>query len=213
MSSVAQVMQAVKNVPAEYLDKVMERAENAGETKDAIETQVMKDLDNINSEADVSKAHKNTQSYLKQISAKMTFTRAKAMNALTDAMLNGQKYNLTENNIDTIQDKNFKVVKHFIDAKFDPKDNKEFVARFNEIQGMNLESLTKLAKTASDEDLSVKEVTPFDVARQIKGLEPEPNKMLKNMMYMDSIQDNIKLTKMVTHLKKHSSCYNETGIT
>ncbi len=195
MSSVAQVMQAVKNVPAEYLDKVMERAENAGETKDAIETQVMKDLDNINSEADVSKAHKNTQSYLKQISAKMTFTRAKAMNALTDAMLNGQKYNLTENNIDTIQDKNFKVVKHFIDAKFDPKDNKEFVARFNEIQGMNLESLTKLAKTASDEDLSVKEVTPFDVARQIKGLEPEPNKMLKNMMYMDSIQDNIKFTK------------------
>ena len=29
MSSVAQVMQAVKNVPAEYLDKVMERAEKA----------------------------------------------------------------------------------------------------------------------------------------------------------------------------------------
>ena len=71
----SKVMQAVKNVPAEYLDKVMERAENAGETKDAIETEVMKDLDNINSEADISKAHKRTQGYLDNIAKKMSFTK------------------------------------------------------------------------------------------------------------------------------------------
>ena len=40
----------------------------------------------------------------------------KAMNALTEIMLNGSKYNLTEKNIDTIEDKNFEVVKHFIDS-------------------------------------------------------------------------------------------------
>ncbi len=194
MSSVAQVMQAVKNVPAEFLDKVMERAENAGETKDLIEKEVMTDLDNINSEADIAKAHKRTQGYLKQISSKMTFSREKATNVLTDAMLNGSKYNVTKNNIDTIDDDNFKVIRHFIDAKFDPKDNAEFVEKFNELQTYNLEKLTKLVKESSDEDLSVKTVTPFDVARQIKGLEKQPNNLLKNMMFMDSIQDNIKLT-------------------
>ena len=194
MSKVAQVMEAVKTVPAEYLDKVMERAENAGETKDMIETQVMKDLDNINSDADVSKAHKNTQKYLGEIAKQMSYPRATAVKVLTDAMVNGQKYNLTENNIDTIENKDFKVIKHFIDTKFDPKDNKDFVAKFNGLQNMSYDELMGIIDKSSDEDLSVKNVTPFEVARQIKGLEPAPNNMLKNMMFMDSLQDNIKFT-------------------
>ena len=194
MSKVAQVMDAVKTVPAEYLDKVMERAENAGETKAMIETQVMKDLDNINSEADVSKAHKKTQEYLGEIAKKMSYPRTKAVKVLTDAMVNGQKYNLTENNIDTIENKDFKVIKHFIDTKFDPKDNKDFVEKFNGLQNMGYDELMAIIDKSSDEDLSVKNITPFEVARQIKGLEPAPNSMLKNMMFMDSLQDNIKLT-------------------
>ena len=194
MSKVAQVMEAVKTVPAEYLDKVMERAENAGETKNMIETQVMKDLDNINSDADVSKAHKNTQKYLGEIAKQMSYPRATAVKVLTDAMVNGQKYNLTENNIDTIENKDFKVIKHFIDTKFDPKDNKDFVAKFNGLQNMSYDELMGIIDKSSDEDLSVKNVTPFEVARQIKGLEPAPNNMLKNMMFMDSLQDNIKFT-------------------
>ena len=191
MSSVAQVMQAVKNVPAEYLDKVMERAENAGETKDAIETEVMKDLDNINSEADISKAHKRTQGYLDNIAKKMSFTKEDAFNALSKAT------NLSVNakNIDTIEDESFKVLKHFIDSKFDPKDNKEFMVKFNEIKKMSMEDAKKLINEATPEQLSLKTVSPFDVARQIKGLEKQPNNMLKNMMFMDSLQDNIKLTE------------------
>lgn len=195
MSSVANVLQTLNKVSAEDLDKVMKRAENAGETKDLIEKEVMTDLANINSEADVSKAHKRTQGYLKDISRKMSFTREATTNSFTKMLLNGDKLGLNAKNIDTIKDKDFQVVKHFIDAKYDPKDNNEFVEKFKELTSQNLEGLTKILKSATDEELSVKEITPFEVVRQIKGLESKPNNMLKNAMFMDAIQDNIKFTK------------------
>ena len=34
----------------------------------------------------------------------------------------------------------------------------------------NLEGLTKILKSATDEELSVKEITPFEVVRQIKDI-------------------------------------------
>lgn len=191
MSKVVQVMQAAKNVPAEYLDKVMERAENAGETKNAIETQVMKDLDNVNSDADLGKTHNRTQKYMKEVAERLSFTRDNAY----DAIAAGVKADVNANNIDKIEDKNFNVLKHFIDSKFDPKDNNEFMAKFNEIKSMSDEDKKKLLNSATDEQLSVKVISPFEAVRQIKGLEPAANKALNSMMFMDSIQDNIKLTE------------------
>jgi len=191
MSKIAQVMQAVKNVPAEYLDKVMERAENAGETKNMIETQVMKDLDNINSEADLSKTHKNTQKYMSAVAEQLSFSRENAKQAIIEALA----VDVNAKNIDKIEDTNFKVLKHFIDSKFDPKDNKEFVAKFNEISNMLIGDAEELINNSTDEQLGVKTVTPFDAARQIKGLEPAATNALNSLMFMDSIQDNIKLTE------------------
>ena len=191
MSKIAQVMQAVKSVPAEYLDKVMKRAENAGETKNMIETQVMKDLDKINSEADLSKAHKNTQKYMQTVAEQLSFTRENAKQAMIEALA----VDVNAKNIDTIEDSNFKVLKHFIDSKFDPKDNKEFIAKFNEISNMNIGEAEELINNSTDEQLSVKTITPYEAARQIKGLEPAATSALNSAIFMDSIQDNIKLTE------------------
>ena len=191
MSKVAQVLQAVKSVPAEYLDKIMERAENAGETKNLIEAQVMKDLDNINSEADLSKAHKNTQKYMNQVAEQLSFTRENAQSAIIEALA----VDVNANNIDKIEDANFQVLKHFIDSKFDPKDNKEFMAKFNEISNMPMDKAEELFNNSTDEQLSVKTITPYEAVRQIKGLEPAATKALNSAMFMDSLQDNIKLTE------------------
>ncbi len=192
MSKIAQVMQALKNVPAENLDKIMERAENAGETKELIEAQVMKDIDNIKSADDVSKAHKNTQKYLTDIAEKMSFTKEKAtdsiLSALSEAKVNAK-------NIDKIEDNNFAVLKNFIDTKFDPKDNEAFVAKFNDLKKMPEAELKEMVNKSSDKELSLKDITPFEVARQIKGLEKAPTKALESAIFMDSLQDNIKLTE------------------
>jgi len=192
MSKIAQVMQALKNVPAENLDKIMERAENAGETKELIEAQVMKDIDNIKSADDVSKAHKNTQKYLTDIAAQMSFTKDKAeesiLSALKDTKINSK-------NIDKIEDKNFVVLKNFIDTKFDPKDNEAFVTKFNELKKMPESELKEMVNKSSDKELSLKDITPFEVVRQIKGLEKAPTKALESAIFMDSLQDNIKLTE------------------
>ena len=191
MSKVASVMNAVKNVPAEFLDKVMERAENAGETKTFIETQVMKDLDNIHSDADLSKAHKNTQKYLNEIAQQLSFTKDNALDSIIKAI----NIDVNKNNIDKIENNDFQVLKHFIDSKFDPKSNSEFVKKFNEIKDMPVEEFKKLLNESTNEQLSVKVITPYEAARQIKGLEKAPTNMLNNLIFMDSIQDNIKLTE------------------
>lgn len=191
MSKVAQVMEAVKSVPAEYLDKVMERAENAGETKDALEAQVLKDLDNINSEADLQKASKKTQQFMNSIAEQLSFSRDNAKGAITM----GLTLDVNAKNIDKIEDANFNVVKHFIDTKFDPKDNKEFMAKFKELANMPEDTLSALVDSASDKELNVKLVTPYDAVRQVKGLEPNANNALNSLLFMDSIQDNLKLTE------------------
>ena len=191
MSKVAQVMQAVKTVPAEFLDKVMERAENAGETKNMIETQVMKDLDKINSEADLSKAHANTQKYMNEIAKQLSFTKDNALSSMTNAF----SVEVNKNNIDKIENNDFQVLKHFIDSKFDPKDNIEFVTTFNELKGMSAEKFKKLVDESTNEQLSVKEITPFEATRLIKGLEKPATNALDSLIFMDSLQDNIKLTE------------------
>ncbi len=191
MSSIANVLQTLNKVSAEDLDKVMKRAENAGETKAIIETEVMKDLENINSEADVSKAHKRTQGYLNDIAQKMSFTKDDAFKAIAKAT----QLPVTDKNIDSMDNENFNVLKHFIDTKFDPKDNKEFMAKFDEIKAMPNDKAMEMINNSTAEELSLKEITPFEVVRQIKGLEAKPNNMLKNAMFMDAIQDNIKFTE------------------
>ena len=191
MNSVANVLQTLNKVSAEDLDKVMKRSENAGETKAIIEKEVMKDLANINSEADISKTHKRTQGYLKDIAEKMSFTKEKAFTAMAKAA----QLPVTEKNIDSIDDDNFNVLKHFIDTKFDPKDNKEFMAKFNEIKAMPNDKAKEMINNSTSEELGLKEITPFEVVRQIKGLEKTPNNMLKNAMFMDALQDNIKFTE------------------
>ncbi|MBR2526483.1 hypothetical protein IKE67_08475 [bacterium] len=190
-AKVAQVLQAVKKVPVEFLDKVMERAENAGETKKSIELQVMTDLDNIHSEADLSKSHKRTQNYMNSVAEQLSFTRDNALNAISEAA----QLDVTAKDIDKIEDKSFQVMKHFIDEKFDPKDNKAFITKFNEIKAMDENGLKSLIESSTDEQLGVKTVTPYDAARQIKGLEPAATNALNSLMFMDSIQDNIKLTE------------------
>ncbi len=191
MSKIAQVMKAVKDVPTEFLDKVMERAENAGETKTLIETQVLKDLDKISSEDDISKVGKKTQGYIESVAKQLSYTKENALEDITSAL----GVNVTEKNIDKIEDNGFQVLKHFIDSKFDPKDNKEFVAKFNEMKAMKEDDLKSLINSSSDEQLGVKHVSNYDAVRQIKGLEPAAKKSLDNLIFMDSIQDNIKLTE------------------
>lgn len=192
MSKVAQVMEAVKKVPAEHLDKIMERAENAGETKAFIEAQVMKDIENINSEADLSKAKPNTQKYMTEIAKEMSFNREMALNVISRA---AKEVDVNAKNIDKIEDEDFAVIKHFIDSKFDPASNKEFMVKFNEIKNMSENELKTLIDSSSDEHLGIKEITPFEVVRQIKGLEKAPTSALNNKIFMDSLQDNIKLTE------------------
>ena len=191
MSSIANVLQTLNKVSAEDLDKVMKRAENAGETKAIIEKEVMTDLSNINTKADISKSHKRTQGYLNDIAQKMSFTKDDAFKAIAKAT----QLPVTDKNIDSIDNENFNVLKHFIDTKFDPKDNKEFMAKFNEIKAMPNDKAMEMINNSTAEELSLKEITPFEVVRQIKGLEAKPNNMLKNAMFMDAIQDNIKFTE------------------
>lgn len=192
MSSVASVLEALKKVPAEHLDKIMERSENAGETAEATTTAVYKDLEKINSEADVKKASPMTQKYLAQVAEQMTFNRESAMGAITQALAT---VDLKADAIDKDFDDNFAVLRKFVDAKYDPASNEAFVAKFNELKAMSPEDLAKELETATDEQLSVKEITPYEVARQVKGLEKGTESALKNAIYMDSLQDNIKFTE------------------
>ena len=192
MSKVAQVLQKVDTVPAEFLDKVMDRAANAGETKDFIETQVLNDLEKVKSEGDLSKTHSRTQKYMTEIAIELSFTKENALEALTNGL---KTENVKAGSIDKIDDKNFSFVRKFIDEKYDPKSDKEFVDKFNELKNLSPEDTKKLVENSSDKELSLKEITPYEAVRQIKGLEDAATKALEEHIFMDSIQDNIKLTK------------------
>lgn len=191
MSKVAQVMKAVKNVPAEYLDKVMERAENAGETKNANEARLLNDVERINTEDDLKKSSPQTQKYLTAVAENMSYTKENAL----ESLLKSFAIDVKENEIDEIEDNNFKVMKHFIDEKFNPSSNAEFMKKFNELSEMPIEDFTKLVNNSSDEHLSVKVITPLEASKQIRGMEPEALNTMNQVLFMDSIQDNIKLTE------------------
>ena len=192
MSKVAQVLQKLDSVPAEFLDKVMDRAANAGETKNFIETQVLNDLEKVNSESDLSKTHARTQKYMTAIAKQLSFTKENALEALQNGL---KTEGVKASSIDKIDDKNFAFVRKFIDEKYDPKSNKEFMDKFNALKSLSPEETKKLVDSSSDKELSIKEITPYEAVRQIKGLEDAAEKALEQNILIDSIQDNIKLTE------------------
>lgn len=86
-------------------------------------------------------------------------------------------------------------IKHlikFIDREFNPQDNTEFIKIFRNIQNMTEEEFKKeILPKVKKEDLGIKNVTGFDVLKEIQRYEEKSNYDLMNEIYFDTIVPNL----------------------
>lgn len=193
MSQLAGIMQAVKDVPVENLDKVMDRAMNAGETAGSYEALINKSIDNIHSEADYNKLPDNhpLKSMMQTVAAQMTISKDTAQQTFAMTIKNTDVESV---DIDGSVDENFVVVKNWIDKTYNPDSNKEFVAKFNELKALPDEALADVILSVKDEDLGIKEVSEYDCVKNLQNLDEETESILSQNINLKAIQDNIEFT-------------------
>ncbi|MBE7703029.1 MAG: hypothetical protein E7Z89_03150 [Cyanobacteria bacterium SIG28] len=76
----------------------------------------------------------------------------------------------------------------FIDRVFDPADDKEFIKIFRRIQDMtDTEFKKEILPKVTDEDLGIKMVTGFDIAKEIQRSNEKFENKLRNQIYEDNM--------------------------
>ncbi|MGN0018447.1 MAG: hypothetical protein ACI37S_05330 [Candidatus Gastranaerophilaceae bacterium] len=191
ISKVAYAMDKVKDIPTKDFEKVMQRVEKAGSGADALESQVYTSLDKVNSEADMAKMPTRVKDVMNEVADRLSFRREDAY----DSMFRALELDVNMNNVESLENPDFEVMKHFIDTKYNPKDNEAFVIQFNKLKFSSEKTLIELFDSSSDSQLSVKNITPYEAVRLVKGMENDAEDTLNEVITMDSIGNDIELTE------------------
>ena len=86
-------------------------------------------------------------------------------------------------------------IKHiikFIDREFNPENNEEFIKIFRRLQNMTEEEFKReILPKVTKEDLGIKNLTGYDILKQVQRYEEKANYALMNEVYFDTIVPNL----------------------
>lgn len=92
-------------------------------------------------------------------------------------------------------------IKNYIDRKYNPETNEEFVKIYRRLQDMTLEEFENETKDACDKDIDFKNYSGFDALRMYKSEKDEAKNALANIIYQKHLIDIFRLSETETAFK------------
>ena len=86
-------------------------------------------------------------------------------------------------------------VRDWVDRKFNPTTDEEFVETYRKIQDMSLEEFRNLTKDVSDKELGINPISGYDVLRKVKAANDDAQSLLKNTLFFDEYSKDMSLSK------------------
>lgn len=82
----------------------------------------------------------------------------------------------------------------YIDKKFNPETNEDFVKIYRQLQDMTTEQFLELTKDATDEDLGYKHYTGYDVVRLFNASNSDVEESIQNLVFQKYLLSDIELS-------------------
>ena len=129
-----------------------------------------------------------------------TIKESEASKSAKEEWLNDYRKILEENtyfNKDDLKQEGAKAegIRHWIDRKFEPKSDEEFVEIYKKLQDMPKDEFKKLTADIKDSELGIKEQTGYDVLYKVKASSEEYDNLLKNTIFTDKLYEDITPSK------------------
>lgn len=118
-------------------------------------------------------------------------------------------------NISDVDNKStkFLAISKYIDKKYNPETNEDFVNIYRNLQDMTTEEFNKETADIKEEDLAIKNLTGYDMLRLYKAHDSKTKTTLRNIMFQHELLKDIELSKTKPSYKYHKLYKNSQGAT
>jgi hypothetical protein len=158
---------------SEHLDMVSENfAKNYNGSTRVMQEQLQKTIDSM-----LSRFHKDSEAAYPQVEAQLKEQLSEVL-ASTFA-----EHVLVKSVAELEETHKGKALAGWIDAKFDPRDNKEFMQRLNSLQEMDSARLDKLFEKSTAEDMGIKYKDGYKIVLRLRGLNEKATKDFRTAVF------------------------------
>lgn len=78
-----------------------------------------------------------------------------------------------------------KGIRHWIDRKFEPQTDEEFIEIYRKLQDMPIDEFKEITKDVTDEELGIKDITGYDILTKVKAENDSAKNLLRNTLFYD----------------------------
>jgi hypothetical protein len=94
-----------------------------------------------------------------------------------------------------------KGIRNWIDEKFNPTTDEEFIQIYRNLQDMNKSDFDKLSADVTNEQLGISNETGYDMLIKVKSANDEAESDLRNVLFYDEFVKDLNMTKTVNTSK------------
>jgi len=136
--------------------------------------------------------------------------RGEIKDNLTKSLSDALYFN--ESDMDNTSTK-FKAITKYIDKKYDPDTNEDFVNKYRNLQDMTTEEFNKETSDATNEDLAIKGYTGYDMLKSYKSTDNKTTTTVRNVLFQQELLGDIKLSDTQPAYKYHKLFMNHQADT
>ena len=104
-----------------------------------------------------------------------------------------------------------RAIRQWIDDKFNPKTDEEFVEIYRNIQDMTNDEFAKLTRNIDDKYLGISNTTGYDILRKVLAANDSAESSLRNVLFYDEYSKDLNLSKTKPHYRNKKLERNQRG--
>ncbi len=107
----------------------------------------------------------------------------------------------------------FKAISGYIDRKYNPETNTDFVKEYRRLQDMTTEEFKNETSDVQHKDLGIKDYTGYEMLRRFKASDEKTESTLRNVMFQKELLKDVKLSETKPYYKYHKLYKHLQGAT
>ncbi len=97
----------------------------------------------------------------------------------------------------------FKAIAGYIDRKYNPETNADFVKEYRRLQDMTADEFKNETSDVQHKDLGIKDYTGYEMLRRFKASDEKTESTLRNVMYQKELLKDVQLSETEPSYKYH----------
>ena len=107
----------------------------------------------------------------------------------------------------------FKAIAGYIDRKYNPETDADFVKEYRRFQDMTTEEFKNETSDVQHKDLGIKDYTGYEMLRRFKASDEKTESTLRNVMFQKELLKDVKLSETKPSYKYHKLYKHQQGAT